>query len=55
MFTWDHMLLISGACLLEEGTIESCREAPSFVGEGVMAKKFIILSGSRVDGGAIDR
>jgi hypothetical protein len=44
---------ISGACLLEDGTIQSCREAPSMVGEGVIAKKFIILSGSRVDGGAI--
>jgi hypothetical protein len=44
---------VSGACFLEEGTIESCREAPSFVGEGVIAKKFIILSGSRVDGGAL--
>ena len=40
---------ISGACLLEEGTIISCKEAPSFIGEGVMAKKFIILSGSRID------
>ncbi|MCJ7821080.1 MAG: DUF4954 family protein, partial [Bacteroidales bacterium] len=44
---------ISGACLLEEGTVISCKEAPSFIGEGVMAKKFIILSGSRIDGGAI--
>jgi hypothetical protein len=44
---------ISGACLLEEGTIISCKEAPSFVGEGVIAKKFIILSGSRIDGGAM--
>jgi len=44
---------ISGACLLEEGTIISRKEAPSFVGEGVIAKKFIILSGSSVDSGAI--
>jgi hypothetical protein len=44
---------ISGACFLEEGTIASCREAPSFVGEGVIAKKFIVLSGSSVDGGAL--
>ncbi len=44
---------ISGACLLQDGTVKSCREAPSFIGEGVTAKKFIILSGSRVDGGAI--
>jgi NDP-sugar pyrophosphorylase family protein len=45
--------VISGATLLEEGTIQSCVEAPAFIGEGVMAKKFIVLSGSRVDGGAI--
>ena len=45
--------VISGAILLEEGTIQSCTEAPVFIGEGVMAKKFIVLSGSRVDGGAI--
>jgi acetyltransferase-like isoleucine patch superfamily enzyme len=45
--------VISGASYLEEGTIESCNEAPAFVGIGVVAKKFIILSGSRVDGGAI--
>ena len=45
--------VISGACFLEEGTIASCREAPSFIGEGVVAKKFIILSGSTIDGGAL--
>ena len=44
---------ISGACLLEEGTIISRKEAPTFIGEGVIAKKFIILSGSRVDSGAM--
>jgi hypothetical protein len=44
---------ISGASLLEEGTIRSCYEAPAFVGAEVIAKKFIVLSGSRVDGGAI--
>lgn len=44
---------ISGASLLEEGTIQSCNEAPASIGEDVIAKKFIVLSGSRVDGGAI--
>jgi len=44
---------ITGACLLEEGTIQSCREAPAIVGEGVIGKKFIILSGSKVDGAAM--
>jgi len=45
--------VISGTTLLEEGTIQSRMEAPVFIGEGVTAKKFIVLSGSRVDGGAI--
>ena len=45
--------IISGASLLEEGTIKSCSEAPVYIGEGVIAKKFIIQSGSSVDGGAI--
>jgi hypothetical protein len=44
---------ISGASLLEEGTIRSCHEAPAFIGIGVVARKFIVLSGSRVDGGVI--
>jgi len=44
---------ISGALYLEEGTIESSKDDPTFVGEGVVAKGFIILSGSRVDGSAI--
>jgi NDP-sugar pyrophosphorylase family protein len=39
--------------LLEEGTLRSCIEAPVFIGTGVIAKKFIILSGSSVDGGAM--
>jgi hypothetical protein len=45
--------IISGAGFLEDGTIESCDEAPAFVGVGVFARKFVILSGSRVDGGVM--
>lgn len=45
--------VISGASLLEEGTIMCCRESPAFVGEGVIAKQFIILSGSTIDSSAI--
>ena len=44
---------IEGAALLEEGTIQSCPEAPVFIGAGVIARKFIVHSGSTVDGGAI--
>ncbi len=45
--------IISGASFLEEGTIQSCIEAPVFIGVGVTAKNFIVLSGSRVEGGAM--
>ena len=41
--------LILGAQKLEEGTIISCKEAPTTVGTGVIAKRFIILSGSKID------
>ncbi|HJZ41346.1 MAG TPA: DUF4954 family protein [Bacteroidales bacterium] len=44
--------VISGAVLLEEGTIKSNREAPSVIGEGVIATRFILLSGSSLTGGA---
>ncbi|NQU84739.1 MAG: DUF4954 family protein, partial [Mariniphaga sp.] len=45
--------VIEGALNLEEGTIRSCPEAPPMIGEGVIAKNFIILSGSKIDTGAI--
>lgn len=45
--------LISGALHLEEGTIGSFEEAPTIVGAGVVAKEFIILSGSIVDNCAL--
>ncbi|MCP4648059.1 MAG: DUF4954 family protein, partial [bacterium] len=44
---------IQGASLLKNGTIASTREAPAFVGQDVIAKNFIILSGSKVDSGAL--
>ncbi|MCK4445573.1 MAG: DUF4954 family protein [Candidatus Marinimicrobia bacterium] len=44
---------ISGALHLEEGTIGSCKSDPTFIGEGVIAKGFIILSGTRIDGSAM--
>ncbi len=40
---------ISGATRLENGTINSCQEDPTTIGDGVVAKNFIILSGSSVD------
>jgi hypothetical protein len=43
---------ISGAALLEEGTICGSPEDPCRIGAGVQARHFIVLSGSRVEGGA---
>ena len=40
---------ISGAIRLENGTINSCQNDPTTIGDGVVAKNFIILSGSSVD------
>jgi hypothetical protein len=45
--------IIRGATLLKNGTIASNMEAPVYVGENVIAKNFIILSGAKVDGGAL--
>ncbi|MCG8310082.1 MAG: DUF4954 family protein [Cytophagales bacterium] len=44
---------ISGAQILQEGTILSSPLAPSFIGDAVIAKTFIIQEGSSVSGGAI--
>jgi NDP-sugar pyrophosphorylase family protein len=44
---------VCGAALLKNGTIVSRAEAPAYVGENVIAKNFIMLSGSKVDGGAL--
>jgi len=44
---------VQGASLLRNGTIASNKDAPAFVGDDVIAKDFIFLSGSKVDGGAL--
>lgn len=44
---------ISGALNLENGTISACPEAPVQIGAGVYAKNFIVLSGSKIDSGAV--
>lgn len=44
---------IDGALRLENGSIVSSAQAPAMIGSGVIASDFIILSGSRVDGGAV--
>ncbi len=44
---------VHGAQFLENGTINSCAEHPSEVGEGVQAKSFILSEGARVESGAM--
>ena len=44
---------IEGVQLLKEGSVVSNKLAPAFVGEGVIAKNFIFMDGSKIDSGAI--
>ena len=44
---------VHGAQFLENGTINSCVEHPSEIGEAVQAKSFILSEGARVDSGAV--
>ena len=43
---------IEGASRLQNGSINSCKEATVYVGRGVICDDFIISSGSKVDSGA---
>ncbi|MDD5326552.1 MAG: DUF4954 family protein [Phycisphaerae bacterium] len=45
--------VIEGASRLENGSINSCPEAPVYIGPGVFAEDFIICSGSKISDGAI--
>lgn len=45
--------LIENVTRLEEGTVGSNREAPVYIGDAVIAKEFIIQSGTKIDGGAL--
>jgi len=47
------MVKVSGAEFLEEGTVIGCPEDPVYIGEGVIARNFIILSGSKISSGAV--
>jgi hypothetical protein len=44
---------INGASRLENGTIKSCAEDPVFIGTDVIAENFIVLSGAKINGGAL--
>lgn len=45
--------VVRGAALLENGTVLSCAEHPTTVGEAVQARHFVIAEGASVTGGAI--
>lgn len=44
---------IHGAQYLENGTVNSCVEHPTEIGEGVQAKSFILSEGARVESGVM--
>jgi hypothetical protein len=44
---------LHGAQFLENGTILSCKEHPTEIGEGVQARSFIVAEGAKIDSGAI--
>jgi len=44
---------LEGCLRLEEGTVASSRHDPVFIGAGVIARNFIIQSGSKVDSGSL--
>ena len=45
--------VVRGTSWLEDGTILSCPEHPTLVGEGVQARHFIIAEGAAISGGAL--
>ncbi|MHB8837545.1 MAG: DUF4954 family protein [Gemmatimonadaceae bacterium] len=45
--------VVRGASLLEDGTILSCAEHPTVVGEAVQARHFVIAEGAAVTSGAL--
>ena len=45
--------VVRGTTWLEDGTILSCPEHPTIVGEGVQARHFIIAEGAAISGGAL--
>jgi carbonic anhydrase/acetyltransferase-like protein (isoleucine patch superfamily) len=44
---------IDGALKLNDGSVNSCREDPVFIGQGVIMEHFIICSGSSVSGSTL--
>lgn len=52
LYIGEHCI-IKGAMMLKNGTINSNGTAPVYIGRNVIAEEFIVLSGSRLDGGTI--
>ncbi len=44
--------VISGATVLTNGTLNSSKESPAYIGAGVKAHDFICLNGAKIDNGA---
>ena len=44
---------IHGVLAMENGTVNSCAEHPTVVGDGVIARSFILAEGAHVDSGAL--
>ncbi len=44
---------LHGAQFLENGTVLSCKEHPTEIGEAVQARSFIVAEGAKIDSGAI--
>lgn len=44
---------IEGAARLEDGTISSCKEDPTFIGSGVQAREFVVAEGAKIDSSAL--
>ncbi len=48
--------IINGVYKLGNGTVNSCPEAPTYVGQGVIASHFVIAEGAKItDGSIIDQ
>jgi Domain of unknown function (DUF4954)/Domain of unknown function (DUF6819) len=44
---------LEGSAVLQDGTVNSCEEHPTFLGNSVYARHFIVAEGARIDSGAI--
>lgn len=52
-FRCGENTVIKGADILENGSVNSTKEAPAYIGNGVIARDFIVSCDARVDDGAV--